>query len=129
MIVRPFWDYRVAICEVQNQGGAPAYQIGSSELTACIGRASTSTTRSIAMHNPDQRYAAHILHLKDLYEQAEHNRKITALMQHRHARIRAAGRRLGVLLVTLGTWLARGAQRDECERGRRVCQACAPRAC
>jgi hypothetical protein len=81
------------------------------------------------MHNPDQRYAAHILHLKDLYEQVERNRKITALMQHRHARIRAAGRRLRVLLVTQGTWLARDAQRDECERGRGVCQACAPRAC
>ena len=79
------------------------------------------------MHNPDQRYAAHILHLKDLYEHAEHNRMITALMQHRHARIHAAGRRLGVLLVTLGKWLARGAQRDECERGKGVCQACAPR--
>jgi hypothetical protein len=65
------------------------------------------------MHNPDQHYEAHILHLKDLYEQAEHNRMINALTQHRHARVRAAGRRMGVLLVTLGTWLARSAQRDE----------------
>jgi hypothetical protein len=31
MIVRPFWAYRVYICEVQNQADAPAYQIGSSE--------------------------------------------------------------------------------------------------
>src|SRR6476469_9738421 len=106
MIVRPFWSTRVYICEVQNQGDAPAYQIGGSELTACIERASTSTTRSIAMYNPDQHYEAHTLHLKDLYEQAEHDRMITALTQHRHARVRAAGRRLGVLLVTLGIWLA-----------------------
>jgi hypothetical protein len=65
------------------------------------------------MHNPDQHYEAHTLHLKDLYEQAEHNRMITALTQNRHARVRAAGGRLGVLLVTLGTWLARSAQRAE----------------
>jgi hypothetical protein len=65
------------------------------------------------MHNPDQHYTAHILHHKDLYKQAEHNRMITALTQHRHARVRAAVRRLGVLLMTLGTWLARSAQRDE----------------
>jgi hypothetical protein len=65
------------------------------------------------MHNPDQHYEAHILHLKDLSEQAEQRRMITALTQHRHTRVRAAGRRLGVLLVTLGTWLARSAQRDE----------------
>ncbi len=63
------------------------------------------------MHNPDQHYEAHILHLKDLYEQAEHNRMITALPQHRHARVRAASRRLGVVLVTLGTWLAQRAAR------------------
>jgi hypothetical protein len=65
------------------------------------------------MHNPDQQYEAHILHLKDLYQQAEHNRMITALTQHRHARVHAAARQLGVLLVTLGTWLVRSAQRDE----------------
>jgi hypothetical protein len=64
------------------------------------------------MYNPDQHYAAHILHLKEVADQAAHHRMLTALMQHRHARVRAAGRRLGVLLVTLGTWLARSAQRD-----------------
>jgi hypothetical protein len=87
------------------------------------------------MHNPDQHYEAHILHLKDLYEQAEHNRMITALTQHRLARVHAAGRRLGVLLVTLGTWLARSAQRDEQpaqhgvarDRGDRVSAGCCDR--
>ena len=65
------------------------------------------------MHNPDQHYHAHILHLKDLYEQAEHNRMMAAHTQYRHAWVPAAVRRLGVLLVTLGTWLARSGQRDE----------------
>jgi hypothetical protein len=65
------------------------------------------------MYNPDQHYEAHTLHLKDLSEQAEQRRMIAALTQYRPARIRAVGRRLGVLLVTLGTWLARSAQPDE----------------
>src|SRR5215213_11763746 len=82
-------------------------KIGNSELTACIRRASSITTRSIEMHNTDQHHTAHILHLKDLYEQAEHKRMITALTQHRHAKVHAAGKRLGVFLVTLGTWLVR----------------------
>jgi hypothetical protein len=65
------------------------------------------------MYNPDQHYQAHTLHLKDLYEQAEQRRMIAALTQHRQRRVRAAGRWLGVLLVTLGTQLARSAQHDE----------------
>jgi len=65
------------------------------------------------MYHPDQHYAAHTLHLKDLALQAEQRRMIAALTQHRQGRVRAAGRRLGVLLVRLGTWLARSAQRDE----------------
>jgi hypothetical protein len=65
------------------------------------------------MYNPDQHYEAHTLHLKDLYQQAEQKRMIAALTQYRHARVRAVGRRLGVLLVMLGTWLARRAQLDE----------------
>jgi len=65
------------------------------------------------MYHPDQHYQAHTLHLKDLYDQAEQSRMIAALPQHRHATLHAAGRRLGILLVTLGTWLARSARRDE----------------
>ncbi len=65
------------------------------------------------MYNPDQQYQAHTLHLKELSEQAEQRRMIAALPQHRHVTVRAAGMRLGVLLVTLGTWLARSAQRDD----------------
>jgi len=65
------------------------------------------------MYHPDQHYAAHTLHLKDLYEQAEHSRMIATLTQHQQGRVRAASRRLGVLLVRLGAWLARSAQRDE----------------
>ena len=59
------------------------------------------------MYHPDQHYEAHSLHLKDLSEQAEQRRMIAALRQHRQWRVRAAGRRLGVVLLTLGTWLAR----------------------
>ena len=65
------------------------------------------------MYNPDQHYQAHSLHLKELSEQAEQRRMIAALPQHRNMTARAAGMRLGVLLMTLGTWLARCAQRDE----------------
>jgi hypothetical protein len=65
------------------------------------------------MYNPDQRYEAHTLHLKDLDDQAEQSRLIAALTQHRHTTVRATGMRLGVVLVRLGTWLARSAQRDE----------------
>jgi hypothetical protein len=63
------------------------------------------------MYNPDQRYDAHTLHLKDLYDQAEQSRLIAALTQHHHTTVRAAGMRLRVLLLTLGTWLARSAAR------------------
>lgn len=63
------------------------------------------------MYHPDQHYEAHILHLKELYEQAEQHQMIAALPQHRHARVRAASRRLGVVLVTLGAWLAQRAAR------------------
>ena len=72
------------------------------------------------MYNPDQHYQAHILHLKELSEQAEQRRMIAALPQHRHASVRAAGRRLGVLLVTLGTWLARSATGSQSRLGWRV---------
>jgi hypothetical protein len=48
------------------------------------------------MYNPDQHYQAHAFHLKDLYES-----------QQRHAMGHAVGTRLGVVLVRLGTWLAR----------------------
>ena len=58
------------------------------------------------MYNPDQHYEAHTLHLKDLYEQVEQRRMISALPKYRHARVRTVGRRLGVVLVRLGTWLA-----------------------
>ena len=64
------------------------------------------------MYNPDQHYEAHTLHLKDLYDPGEQT-MIAALPQHGHATLRAAGMRLGVLLVTLGTWLARSAWRDD----------------
>ena len=63
------------------------------------------------MYHPDQHYEAHMLHLKELYEQAEQRQLIAALPQHRQARVRAASRRLGVVLVTLGTWLAQRAAR------------------
>jgi len=61
------------------------------------------------MYNPDQHYEAHILHLKELSEQAEQRRAIAALMKYQPARVRVVSKRLGVLLVTLGTWLARRA--------------------
>jgi hypothetical protein len=81
------------------------------------------------MHNPDQRYKAHILYLKDLSDQAEHSRMIAALTQHRPARSGAAGRRLGMLLMTVGTWLAGSEQREGREYGQGVCQSCERRAC
>ena len=65
------------------------------------------------MYNPDQRYEAHTLHLKDLCDQVEQRRLIAALTQPRHSTVRAAGMRLRVLLLTLSTWLARSARRDE----------------
>ncbi len=61
------------------------------------------------MYNPDQQYEAHSFHLKELSAQAEQHLMIAALAQNRPARIRAAGRRLGVVLVRLGTWLSRSA--------------------
>ena len=72
------------------------------------------------MYNPDQHYQAHTLHLKDLYEEAEQRRMIATLTKYRHARVRAAGRRLGVLLVTLGTWLAGNATSSQLSLGWRV---------
>ena len=59
--------------------------------------------------NPDQQYEAHIVHLKELSAQAEQRRIIAALAQDRPVRIRAALRRLGVVLVKLSTWLSRSA--------------------
>ena len=59
------------------------------------------------MYNPAQQYEAHIFHLKELSAQAEQRLMIAALAQHRPARIRAAGRRLGVVLVRLGAWRSR----------------------
>jgi hypothetical protein len=61
------------------------------------------------MYHPDQHYEAHTLYLKDLYGQVEQRQRIAALTQHRHARGHVVGRRLGTLLVTVGTWLARSA--------------------
>jgi hypothetical protein len=61
------------------------------------------------MYHPDPHYAAHVLHLKELSEQVEQRRSIAALAQHRPARVRAAGRQLGLLLVRLGMWLSRSA--------------------
>jgi hypothetical protein len=61
------------------------------------------------MYNPDQHYTAHALHLKELSEQVKQRRIIAALAQHRPARVRAAGRLLGLLLVRLGMWLSRSA--------------------
>jgi hypothetical protein len=72
------------------------------------------------MYNPDQHYLAHILHLKELSAQAEQRLMIATLSQHRHARVRAAGRRLGVVLVRLGTWLARSAASCRSSLGWRV---------
>jgi hypothetical protein len=72
------------------------------------------------MYNPDQHYQAHILHLKELSAQAEQRRMIPTLPQHRHARVRAAGRRLAIVLVRLGTWLARSATSSWSSRGWRV---------
>jgi hypothetical protein len=72
------------------------------------------------MYNPDQYYEAHALHLKELSEQAQQRRMIAALSQDRPARVRAVGRPLGVLLVTLGTWLARGATSSRTSLGWRV---------
>jgi hypothetical protein len=65
------------------------------------------------MYHPDQQYQAHKLHLEDLYEQVEHGRMLATLTHHQHARVRAASRQLGLLLVTFGSWLAHSAQRDE----------------
>ena len=72
------------------------------------------------MYNPDQHYEALILHLKELSEQAEQRRMIAALTQHRHARVRAAGKRLGVVLVRLGMWLSRSATNSWPNLGWRV---------
>ena len=72
------------------------------------------------MYNPDQYYEAHTLYLKELSEQVQQRRMIATLTQYRSARIRAVGRRLDVLLVTLGTWLARGATSSRTSLGWRV---------
>jgi hypothetical protein len=69
------------------------------------------------MYNPDQHYVSHTLHLRELSEQAERSRMSAALPRLPQATLRAAARRLsvqlGVQLVRLGTWLARGAQPEE----------------
>ncbi len=72
------------------------------------------------MYNPDQQYEAHSFHLKELSAQAEQHLMIAALAQNRPARIRAAGRRLGVVLVRLGTWLSRSATSSQPNLGWRV---------
>ena len=72
------------------------------------------------MYNPDQHYQAHTLHLKELSEQAEQRRAIAALAQDRPAKIRAAGRWLGVVVARLGTWLVRSATRSRPNLGWRV---------
>jgi hypothetical protein len=74
------------------------------------------------MYNPDQHYRAHILHLKELSAQAEQRFMIATLSQHRRARVRAAGRRVGVVLVRLGTWLARSATSSQPSLGWRESQ-------
>jgi hypothetical protein len=61
------------------------------------------------MYNPDQQYESHIVHLKELSAQAEQHRMIAVLRQDRSAKIGAAGRRLGIVLVRLGAWLSRSA--------------------
>jgi hypothetical protein len=55
-----------------------------------------------------------------LSAQAEQRLIIAALSQHRPSRIRAAIRRLGVLLMTLGTWLSRSARSSQPSLGWRV---------
>jgi hypothetical protein len=72
------------------------------------------------MYNPDQHEQAHILHLKELSAQAQQRRMIATLSQHRHARVRAAGRRVGGVLVRLGTWLARSTTSSRPSLGWRV---------
>jgi hypothetical protein len=72
------------------------------------------------MYNPDQHYAAHTLHLKELSAQVEQRRMIAAYTQDRPARIRAVGVRLSAVLVRLGTWLARGATSSRTSLGWRV---------
>jgi hypothetical protein len=64
------------------------------------------------MYNPDQLYQAHTLYLKDVYQQAERNRMLAVLTQHRHVRAHATWR-LGVLLAAVGTWLARTVRRAQ----------------
>jgi hypothetical protein len=72
------------------------------------------------MYNPDQHYEVHTLHLKELYQQAEQRRMMAALTQYRPARIDAAGRLLGLLLVRLGLWLSRSATSSRPNLGWRV---------
>ena len=72
------------------------------------------------MYNPDQHYEAHTLHLKELSEQTEQRRMMAALSQYRPARIRDAGRLLGLLLVRLGMWLSRSATNSWPNLGWRV---------
>jgi hypothetical protein len=72
------------------------------------------------MYNPDQQYEAHTLHLKELSAQAEQRFMIAALAQDRPPRIRAAGKRLGVVLLRLGMWLSRSATNSWPNLGWRV---------
>jgi hypothetical protein len=59
----------------------------------------------LAQYHADQHYDAHLPHLRDLHKQAKQSRMAAALGPRR--------RRLGSLVVALGTWLARRLRRDE----------------
>ena len=72
------------------------------------------------MYNPDQQYEAHIVHLKELSAQAEQHRMIAVLRQDRSAKIGAAGRRVGTVLVRLGMWLSCSAWSSRPNLGWRV---------
>jgi hypothetical protein len=72
------------------------------------------------MYNPDQQYEAQKFHLKELSAQAEQRLLIAGLSQHRPGSIRAAGRRLGVVLVRLRAWLSRSVTSSPPNLGWRV---------
>ena len=72
------------------------------------------------MYNPDQQYEARIVHLQELSMQAEQHLMIAVLRQDRSAKIGAAGRRVGIVLVRLGTWLSRSAWSSRPNLGWRV---------
>ena len=72
------------------------------------------------MYNPDQQYETHIFHLKELSAQAEQHHMIAVLKQDRSTKIGAAGRRLGIVLVRIGTWLSRSTWSSRPNLGWRV---------